>query len=89
VILEAVRDHGGLTPKEASDLTDVSHDLAKKTMQRMFQDGQLAASNGSYSLPVPAVPESPDRNTGTENESPEAVPPGTEGHRGQAPRGDA
>ncbi len=60
-ILEAVRAHGTLTPKEVSEVTSVSHDLAKKTMQRMFTDGQLVAKRGSYSLspPVPGVPESP------------------------------
>jgi hypothetical protein len=69
-ILEIVTTHGALTPKGVSDLLgDVSHDLAKKTMQRMFSDGQLTAVGGTYSLspPVPAVPVSPrggQRDTG-------------------------
>jgi hypothetical protein len=69
-ILAAIEAHGALTPKAVSDLLEnVSHDLAKKTMQRMFSGGQLVASSGTYSLspPVPAVPESPtegQRDTG-------------------------
>jgi hypothetical protein len=56
-ILDAVRAHGALTPKQASEVTSVSHDLAKKTMQRMFTDGQLASDKGRYSLPsIPLVP---------------------------------
>lgn len=74
VILDAVRAHGDLTPKQVSELTSVSHELAKKTMQRMFDDGQLTAKRGKYSLStsVPAVPLS----------LVEPVP-GTEGQRGQ------
>jgi hypothetical protein len=71
VILETVDAHGALTPKQVSELTTVGHELAKKTMQRMFFDGQLAADGGKYSIPlqtpVPGVPESPDggrRDTG-------------------------
>jgi hypothetical protein len=62
-ILEAIETHGPLTPKLVSDLSEVGHELAKKTMQRMFFDGQLAADGGGkYSIPlqtpVPGVPES-------------------------------
>jgi hypothetical protein len=73
-ILDAVRAHGALTPKQVSDLTTVGHELAKKTMQRMFDDGQLAAERGRYSPkpPVPAVPMSPGERSS-----------GTEGHEGQ------
>lgn len=63
VILETIEAHGALTPKQVSELTVIAHELAKKTMQRMFRDGQLAADGGKYSLlqtPVPGVPESPD-----------------------------
>jgi hypothetical protein len=64
VILETIEAHGALAPKQVSDLTAVDHELAKKTMQRMFWDGQLAADGGKYSIalqtPVPGVPESPD-----------------------------
>ncbi len=66
-ILEVVSAHGALTPKGVSELLDdVSHDLAKKTRQRMFSDGQLAAAEGKYSLspPVPPVPESPNEGQG-------------------------
>jgi hypothetical protein len=55
-IVETITSHGSLSPKQLSDLADVEHELAKKTMQRMFHDGQLAADKGVYSLPVPAVP---------------------------------
>jgi hypothetical protein len=65
VILETVDAHGPLTPKQVSELTTAGHELAKKTMQRMFWDGQLAADGGRYSIPfqtpVPDVPESPDQ----------------------------
>ena len=74
-ILDAVRAHGALTPKQASELTSVSHELAKKTMQRMFNDGQLASDKGSYSLPpIPLVPLSLEES---EKEEPE----GQRGHR--------
>jgi hypothetical protein len=65
IILETIEAHGALTPKQVSELTVVGHELAKKTMQRMFRDGQLAADGGKYSIPlqipVPDVPESPDQ----------------------------
>ena len=76
-ILELVVAHKTLTPKQVSELSTIGHELAKKTMQRMFDDGQLAARNGRYSIPpkppVPDVPVSPD--------------PGTEGRGGQGVRG--
>lgn len=63
-ILELVKAHGALTPKQVADLGSVTHENAKKTMQRMFDDGQLTASRGRYSLPpqtsVPDVPVSPE-----------------------------
>jgi AAA domain len=71
-ILEALEAHGPMTPKKASDLIpDVSHELAKKTMQRMFTDGQLSASKGVYT-PVPPVPEYLGEGSA-----------GTKGHEGQ------
>jgi hypothetical protein len=45
-ILDTVCAHGPLTPKQLSDLTGIDHDLAKKTTQRMFHDGQLSAKGG-------------------------------------------
>ncbi len=47
-------------------MTSVDHENAKKTLQRIFSDGQLNADKGRYSprTPGPGVPESPD--TGTE-----------------------
>jgi hypothetical protein len=63
-ILGLVEAHGALTPKQVADLSAVSHENAKKTMQRMFDDGQLTARRGRYSIPpqtsVPDVPLSPD-----------------------------
>jgi hypothetical protein len=61
-LLDAIRAHGSLTPKQATELTSVAYELAKKTMQRMFHDGQLIAEKGRYSLrnPVPGVPLSLD-----------------------------
>jgi hypothetical protein len=77
-LLEAVRDHGGLTPKQAAGVTTVPYELAKKTLRRMAQDGQLAAKNGRYTLlpPVPAVPLSPEQSSS-----------GTKGHEGHALEG--
>lgn len=73
LILETIDAHGMLTPKQVSELTTVGHELAKKTMQRMFVDGQLAADGGKYSIPlqipVPAVPESPDEGQGDTGDS--------------------
>jgi len=55
LIFEAVREHGTLTPKQASDLLDLEHGLAKLTMWRMSKAGQLTATSGVYSLPQPPV----------------------------------
>jgi hypothetical protein len=66
-LLAAVRTHGALTPKQASQVTNIDHEVAKKTMQRMYADGQLLASKGVYT-PVPPVPAS--------------LLPGTEGQEG-------
>jgi hypothetical protein len=73
-IIEAVRQHGSLTPKQMAEVTDVGYELAKKTAQRMANDGQLVGKHGRYSLQtnVPGVPLSLD-----ESDS------GTEGQEGQ------
>ncbi len=71
-LLEAIRAHGTLTPKQAAEITSVGYELAKKTLQRMAADGQLRGDRGSYRTPVPGVPASPDE-----------APSGTEGHEGQ------
>ena len=59
-LLDAVRAHGSLTPKQAGEITSVGYELAKKTMQRMAADGQLEGDRGTYRTPVPSVPLSPD-----------------------------
>jgi hypothetical protein len=73
-ILELVRGNGSLTPKQVSDLSEISHELAKKTMQRMFNDGQLTASSGRYSTPlsppVPGVPVSPNEGQRDSGDTP-------------------
>jgi hypothetical protein len=63
-VLETVRTHGSLTPKQLSDLTEIPYENAKKTMQRMANDGQLDAKSGTYALrtPVPGVPVSPEES---------------------------
>lgn len=60
-LLEAVRVHGSLTPKQAADTTGVDHQLAKVTLWRMVRDGQLEANGGRYSVrpSVTAVTELP------------------------------
>jgi hypothetical protein len=60
LILGAVREHGALSPKQASNVTGLAHDLCRQTMPRMAKDGQLIADRGSYSPPVTAVTPSPD-----------------------------
>jgi hypothetical protein len=74
-LLDAVRAHGGLTPKQAAGVTSVSYELAKKTLRRMAQDRQLEARNGRYT-PLPTVPDVPM--------SPENVLMGTKGQKGQS-----
>ncbi len=77
MILDTLYAHGSLTPKQVSELApEISHELAKKTMQRMFTDGQLTAEKGVYT-PVPHVPESLDGDL-----------EGTEGRRGHGSEGD-
>jgi hypothetical protein len=61
-LIEAVRAHGTLTPKQAAETTGIDHNLAKLTLWRMAQDGQLHAADGRYSLrrdvtPVTLQPE--------------------------------
>jgi hypothetical protein len=69
-ILDAIRGHGALTPKQVAEVTSVGYELAKKTMQRMAADGQLRGDRGSYRTPVPGVPSSPDEAlSGTEGQA--------------------
>jgi hypothetical protein len=64
-LLDAIRAHGALSPKQAAEVTGVDHRLAKVTLWRMAQDGQLEASEGRYSLrtPVTAVTELLEEDT--------------------------
>lgn len=55
-LLEAVRTHGSLTPKQAAETTGIDHNLAKLTLWRMAKDGQLHAERGTYSLRTPVTP---------------------------------
>jgi predicted transcriptional regulator len=67
-LLEAIRAHGALTPKQAAEITSVGYELAKKTLQRMAADGQLRGDRGSYRTPVPGVPSSDEAPSGTEGQ---------------------
>jgi hypothetical protein len=51
-----VRAHGSLTPKQAAEVTRVAYPTVKVTLWRMHQDGQLAATEGRYSLRTPVTP---------------------------------
>lgn len=72
-ILLYVRDHDGATPKEIAEGAGISREAAKKTAQRMRDDGQLDSDGrGRYLIPVPAVP-------GGHNGRSDAESPGTGG----------
>jgi AAA domain len=81
-ILDQVRAHGALTPKQMSELTAIDHNRAKLTMWRMANDGQLTATNGKYSvspqMPVTGVTEKP---SGLQSYSGYSAPEGQEGRR--------
>jgi hypothetical protein len=72
-LLDAVRAHGTLSPKQASEVTTIDYPLAKVTLWRMAKDGQLQAREGRYSLSPPV--------TGV------TVLPGTEGPEGHGLQG--
>jgi hypothetical protein len=70
-IMRHVRSNPGTTPKAIAEALGISHDIAKKTCQRMSADGQLAADTGGRyraidepgtAVPgtVPGVPGVPD-----------------------------
>jgi hypothetical protein len=54
MIVEAVRAHGSLTPKQLTELTEIAYENARQTMRRMATDGQLVGDQGSYRLPPQA-----------------------------------
>jgi hypothetical protein len=72
-LLEAVRAHGSLTPKQAAEVTDTDYSLVKVTLWRMQNDGQLSADKGRYSFSPPVTPVT--------------VLPGTEGQEGHGLQG--
>jgi hypothetical protein len=72
-LIEAIRMHAALTPKRAAEVTSVDHNRAKVTLWRMANDGQLDATNGSYSLKSPVTAVTVDT---------EAVTQGLQGYRG-------
>jgi hypothetical protein len=85
-LLDAVRAHGVLTPKQAAETTGIDYNLAKLTLWRMAKDGQLDAERGAYSLRTPVTPvtEKP-REPESGYRVTEVTPPstGTEGQEGQ------
>jgi len=56
-LLDLIRDHGALSPKQAAEISGISHDLVRQTLLRMAKDGQLSAKQGRYTSisPVTAV----------------------------------
>ncbi len=84
-ILEAVRGHGLLTPKQVSEVTEVTYENARQTMRRMAADGQLVGDRGAYRTPVTAVTQSLDEGSGSDTvtgvtQVPEAGIEGQQGH---------
>jgi AAA domain len=55
-LLEAIRAHGALTPKQAAEVISTDHELVKVTLWRMSKDGQLQANQGRYSVGTPVTP---------------------------------
>jgi hypothetical protein len=61
-LLDALRAHGSLTPKQAAEVTGIDYNLAKLTLWRMAKDGQLGADGGRYSAPATPVTLLPEKN---------------------------
>jgi AAA domain len=57
-ILGVLSDRASATPKEVAEIIERDHEAVKKTLQRMFKDGDVNNDgSGRYSLPpVPGVP---------------------------------
>jgi AAA domain len=51
-VRDLVEAHGELTPKKVSELSSITWENAKVTMWRMANDGQLTATDGTYSIPL-------------------------------------
>jgi hypothetical protein len=47
-LLDLIREHGTLTPKQAADISGLPHDTVRQTLLRMAKDGQLSAKQGRY-----------------------------------------
>jgi hypothetical protein len=59
-LLDALRGRDdGASPKELADATGLGHELVKKTLARMAEDGQVQKDRGRYYPPigVPGVPD--------------------------------
>jgi hypothetical protein len=53
-LLEALEAHGNLTPKQASEVTGMRHDLVRQTLIRMDKAGEVLTTKGVYA-PIPPV----------------------------------
>lgn len=74
-ILEVVRGATTLTPKQAAEMAGVGHDLARQTMRRMADDGQLKAEGGRYTLSTPVTPVTLSLDTPAESDKVTRVTP--------------
>lgn len=50
-IHEALATHGTLSPKQVSEVSEVTYENARQTMRRMAANGQLVGKSGRYTLP--------------------------------------
>ncbi len=50
-VLSLVREAGGMRPKQVAEHLGIEYEAAKKTLQRMANDGQLDNSDGFYCVP--------------------------------------
>ncbi len=68
-VLSLVREAGGMRPKQVAEHLGIEYEAAKKTLQRMANDGQVDNSDGFYCVPpetlspCPCCP--PRTSTGT------------------------
>jgi hypothetical protein len=74
-LLDALRAHGSLGPKQAAEITSIGYDLVKVTLWRMAKDGQIHAENGRYTFIPPVTPVTP---------LPDERPQGLQGYTGNS-----